>query len=61
MDPTDERGERANTRANHPVLLILVPEEKSPLKGPKRDQFFAKKGTKRDQKFPKIFLKRDYR
>ena len=34
------------------VMLILVPEEKSPLKGLKRDHFFSKKrdqkGTKND-------------
>ena len=28
----------------------LVPEEKSPLKGPKRDQIFGKKGTKKGPK-----------
>ena len=29
------------------VLIILVPEEFSPLKGPKRDHFFPEKGTKK--------------
>ena len=39
----------------HPyaVMLILVPEDESPLKGPKRDHFFSNKGPKRDQFFSK--------
>ena len=32
------------------VFPSLVPEEKSPLKGPKRDQIFGKKGTKKGPK-----------
>ena len=31
------------------VCPILVPQGKSPLNGPKRDQFFSKQGPKRDQ------------
>ena len=32
------------------VFPSLVPEEKSPLKGPKRNKFSVKKGPRRDQK-----------
>ena len=35
------------------VVTVLVPEEKSPLKGPKRDHFFSKKGTKKGPKISK--------
>ena len=39
------------------VLPTLVPENKSPFKGPKRDHVFVKKGTKRDQIFRQILKK----
>ena len=35
------------------MVTIIVPEGKSPFKGPKRDQFFSKRGPKSDQHFLK--------
>ena len=46
-EPKEEKNQKFQKGDQKAVCPSLVPEEKSPLKGPKRDHFFSEKRTKK--------------